>query len=189
LSPAYYRTKATYVLWMLRDMVGDSALSAALRGYYPALDEAGAGSKSSSSESGSSSPDSKFQKLLERASNRDLSWFFEDWVSADKGLPDLAIDGVFPETATAGNTLVAVDISNSGYASAEVPVTVSAAGPPVTHRVIVPSHSKATVRILVLGKPTQVQVNDGSVPETRATVHIRSLAGAESSSQQPATPQ
>jgi hypothetical protein len=174
-SPAYYRTKAAYALWMLRDMVGDSALSTALRGYYAAGDSA---------SDNSDSPDSKFEKLLEHASNRDLSWFFEDWVNADKGLPDLAIDGVFPEAAEAGNTLVAVDIANSGYASAEVPVTVNAAGPPVTHRVMVPSRSKATIRILVQGKPTQVQVNDGSVPETEATVHIRTLGAADSSSQQ-----
>jgi hypothetical protein len=188
-SPAYYRTKAAYVLWMLRDMVGDSALATALRGYDSALDQQVAGSSSSKLDNSTAGPDSRFEKLLERASNRDLSWFFQDWVNADKGLPDLAIDGVFPETAAAGNTLVAVDVTNSGYASAEVPVTVSSAGLPVTHRLIVPSRSKATVRILVVGKPTQVQVNDGSVPETGATVHIRTLAGAESSSQRsPDTP-
>ncbi len=31
----YYRTKAAYVLWMLRDLAGDTALSAALRAYSP----------------------------------------------------------------------------------------------------------------------------------------------------------
>jgi hypothetical protein len=31
------------------------------------------------------------------------------------------------------------------------------------------------VRILVLGKPTEVQVNDGSVPETQASVHFNRL--------------
>jgi hypothetical protein len=175
-APAYYRTKAAYVLWMLRDMVGDEALSKGLREYYSALD---AGKPAS------------FEKLVEGASNKDLKWFFADWVDADKGLPDLAIDGVFPEAAQAGNTLVAVDVANSGYASAEVPVTVSTyAGPAATHRLIVPGRGKATVRILVLGRPTQVQVNDGSVPETEATVHIRSLvAGESTSTQQPDSPQ
>ena len=33
ISPVYYRTKATYVFWMLRDLAGDAALSAALRAY------------------------------------------------------------------------------------------------------------------------------------------------------------
>lgn len=171
-SPAYYRTKAAYLLWMLRDMVGDSALSAALRGYYAA-------------DNGVAAPESRFEKLLERASNRDLSWFFQDWVNADKGLPDLTIDGVFPEAAAAGNTLVAVDVSNAGYAGAEVSVTVSGMGGSVSKRVLIPGRGKTTVRILLIGKPAQVQVNDGSVPETGATVHIRSLTGADSSSQQP----
>ena len=40
ISPVYYRTKATYVFWMLRDLVGDPALSAALRAYDPAQDAA-----------------------------------------------------------------------------------------------------------------------------------------------------
>lgn len=180
-SPAYYRTKAAYVLWMLRDLVGDSALAAALRGYDQALNEPAAGNNSDST-------DSRFEKLLERASNKDLSWFFQDWVNADKGLPDLAIDGVFPEAAEAGNTLVAVNISNAGYAGAEVSVTVSGMGGTVSKRAMVPGRGKTTVRILLIGRPAQVQVNDGSVPETGATVHIRTLDAAGSSSQQPTEP-
>jgi hypothetical protein len=183
-SPAYYRTKAAYVLWMLRDMVGDNALSTALRGYDAAPNETKVGSSSSTLDISSAGPDSRFEKLLEHASKRDLSWFFADWVDADKGLPDLAIDGVFPEAAEAGNTLVAVDVTNSGYASAEVPVTVSGMGGSVSKRVMVPGRGKITVRILLIGRPAQVQVNDGSVPETGATVHIRTLDGAASSSQQ-----
>ena len=40
ISPVYYRTKAAYVFWMLRDIVGDATLSAALRAYDPAKDTA-----------------------------------------------------------------------------------------------------------------------------------------------------
>ncbi len=40
ISPVYYRTKATYIFWMLRDLVGDAALSAALRAYNPAAEAA-----------------------------------------------------------------------------------------------------------------------------------------------------
>ena len=40
ISPIYYRTKATYVFWMLRDVAGDAALSAALRAYDPAPTQA-----------------------------------------------------------------------------------------------------------------------------------------------------
>ena len=41
IAPVYYRTKAAYVFWMLRDLAGDPALSAALRAYDPAADAAG----------------------------------------------------------------------------------------------------------------------------------------------------
>jgi hypothetical protein len=167
-SPAYYRTKATYVFWMLRDLAGDAPLSAALRAYDPAADV----SKGYLHDQGPGT----FEKLLTQASNpRDLSWFFADWVDADKGLPDLSIGNVFPAHAQAGNWLVAVNISNAGYATAEVPISVRSDTSSVTQRVKVPGHGKAVQRILILDKPTQVQINDGTVPETQATVHIKKM--------------
>jgi hypothetical protein len=182
ISPIYYRTKATYAFWMLRDVAGDTALSAALRAYDPVADanhgylrDHGPGT---------------FEKLLEQASvRRDLSWFFADWVDADKGLPDLAIDSVFPSAAAAGNWLVAVNISNSGYASAEVPVTVRSDTNSVTQRVVVAGRSKAIQRLLILGKPVAVQINDGTVPETQASVHINHLDGSGDNAQAPNQPQ
>ena len=180
IAPIYYRTKATYVFWMLRDLAGDATLSAALRAYDPAADinlgylrDRGPGT---------------FEKILGQASvRRDLAWFFADWVDADKGLPDLTIDSVFPSAAQAGNYLVAVNISNSGYASAEVPVTVRSLTNSVTQRVVVPGRSKAIQRLLILGRPTEVQVNDGTVPETEASVHVTRLDGA-GDNPPPATP-
>ena len=166
VSPAFYRTKATYVLWMLRDVAGDSTLSAALRAYNPAVDF------------GKDAGRSSFETLLEQAGvRRDLSWFFSDWVDADEGLPDIAIEGAFPTPASAGNWLVAVNLVNSGYASAEVPVTVRSDSATVTQRVRVPAHGKAVQRILIQGKPAEVQVNDGTIPETQATVHLLKLEG------------
>ncbi len=41
-----------------------------------------------------------------------------------------------------------------------------------TQRVRIPAHGKVVQRILIHGKPTEVQVNDGTVPEIQATVHI-----------------
>jgi len=166
-SPIYYRTKATYVFWMLRDLAGDETLSAALRAYDPSAE-----SKGYLHDHGTGT----FEKLLKQAGfSGDLSWFFADWVDADKGLPDLSIDTVFPARAEAGNWLVAVNISNAGYAAAEVPVTVRSDASSVTQRVKVPAHGKAVQRILILGKPTQAQVNDGTVPETQASIHIKKL--------------
>ncbi|MGD0740423.1 MAG: hypothetical protein ABR957_12560 [Terracidiphilus sp.] len=191
ISPVYYRTKATYVFWMLRDLVGDPALSAALRAYDPAQDAA----RGLGPDSGSGS----FKKLLEQAGlRRDLSWFFADWVDADKGLPDITIDNVFftsvenaahtPSSSDsnaepeANGWIVTVDLANSGYAAAEVPVTVRNPDTSVTQRVLVPARGKATQRILIQGRPTEVQANDGTVPETEASVHIRRLTGANGDS-------
>ncbi len=168
ISPIYYRTKATYVLWMLRDLAGDDALSAALRAYNPAADA----SKGYGRDQGIGN----FEKLVEQSTiSHNLGWFFADWVDADKGLPDLSIAKVYTEPAKAGNTLVAVTISNVGYASAEVPVTVSTTGTSVTDRVLVPARGQIVQRILILGTPTQVQVNDGTVPEVEASEHLTTI--------------
>lgn len=166
ISPVYYRTKAAYVLWMLRDLVGDPALSAALCAYRPAV--------------GKPTARGAFEKLLEETENHpDLGWFFADWVDADKGLPDVSIQGVFPTSASAGNWLVAVNIANAGYAAAELPVTVRSGvggnARSVTQRLRVPARGRVNGHILIQGKPTEVQVNDGTVPEVQASVHITRL--------------
>ena len=196
ISPVYYRTKATYVFWMLRDLAGDAALSAAFRAYSPTEDAARG--------LGSNAHTDYFEKLIEQAAansgessslgpspepRRDLSWFFSDWVNADKGLPDIAIDSVFPSHTEGDNWLVAVNLSNSGYAAAEIPVTISNPQTSVTQRVIVPARGKVTQRILMRGRPTQVQANDGTVPETEASIHVRTLddAGGDSSPSPPPT--
>jgi hypothetical protein len=180
ISPVYYRTKAAYVLWMLRDVAGDDTLSAALRAYDPAQDYARDIGRCS------------FERLLEQAgTRRDLGWFFADWVDADKGLPDLAIDSVFPSTPTPGSWLVTVNVSNNGYASAEVPVIVRSLNASVTQRIIIPARGKAVLRFLTLNKPSEVQLNDGTVPETQASIHIIRLGEPQatpSSSSQPSLP-
>jgi hypothetical protein len=145
-------------------LAGDTALSAALRAYLPAED---------------ASPE-YFEHLLERASGKNLRWFFDSWVYQDRGLPDLSIAGVFPaHGAGAGRYIVAVDVSNDGYADVEVPVTVRALNSSVTERVQVLGRSKATHRFLIDGPPTEVVVNDGSIPEVQASVHQQTLTMAE----------
>jgi hypothetical protein len=161
ISPVYYRTKAAYVFWMLRDLVGDSTLSAALRAYDPAKDSA---------------PDS-FENLIEQAGQRRaLKWFFTDWVYADKGLPDLAIESVFPTPASVpGSYLVAVNLANNGYAQVEAPVQVISGAASVTQHVLLAARSKSVQRILIQGVPTEVRLNDGVIPETQATIHSKTL--------------
>ncbi|MDE3200809.1 MAG: hypothetical protein KGN79_07795 [Acidobacteriota bacterium] len=164
IDPIYYRTKAAYVYWMLRDMVGDDALSAMLRDYQP--------------QAGESSSATLIKLLRGAGVTRDISWFFDDWVDHDKGLPDLSIAEVFPHPAQSGSVLVAVNVNNTGYAACEVPVTVHTAKGLQAERVFIPARSHAVRRILVLGQPTEVQVNDGTVPEIEASVHKTTIGGA-----------
>jgi hypothetical protein len=163
-DPVYYRTKGTYVLWMLRELVGEKPLAAALRGYDPAQDSAG--------DEGSD----YFEKLIEKACGKDLKWFFDDWVYHDAGLPDLSIAGVFPsKTSVPGQYLVAVDVANDGYATADVPVTVRSQGATVTERMRIAPRSREVHRMLVQGSPVEVIVNDGTVPEVQDTVHRQAV--------------
>jgi hypothetical protein len=161
ISPVYYRTKAAYVFWMLRDLVSDATLSAALRAYDPAKD---------------STPDA-FQKLIEQAGQRkNLAWFFNDWVYKDKGLPDLSIESVFPSPASVqGSYLVAVNLANNGYAAVEAPVQVISRDTSVTQRVVLAGRSKSVQRILLQGVPIEVRLNDGTIPETQVTIHSKTL--------------
>jgi hypothetical protein len=159
-DPVYYRTKATYVFWMLRDLVGDNALARALHAYQPGSDTAGTG----------------FEQVLAQASGKDLKWFFDDWVYHDRGLPDLSIAGVFPNKASVpGSYIVAVDVANSGTAEAQVPVSVSSGTATVTEMLRIPAKSKVSHRFVLQGQPVEVAVNDGTVPEVEASVHKQTL--------------
>jgi len=192
IAPIYYRTKAAYIFWMLRDLASDDALSAALHAYVEGTPEV---RQTSSNRPGGNAALSLAGLLKQAGATRDLSWFFSDWVDADKGLPDLTIDSVFPNAAQAGTYLVAVNVTNAGYAAAYVPVTVRTAKNYVTERVLVPARGRAVERLVVMGAPTQVQVNDGTIPETQASVHVTDITspskpdaafGSSSSSLQPA---
>jgi hypothetical protein len=81
-----------------------------------------------------------------------------------------------------------VSVANSGYATAEVPVIVRSATAIATKRLRIPARDKAVQRILVQGKPTEVQVNDGTVPETQASIHVTQLEDAPATSQTPVQP-
>ena len=160
VSPVYYRTKATYVLWMLREIVGDKNLQTALQDYNPTRD---------------SEPD-YFERLLNQASGRDLGWFFSNWVDQDRGLPDLSIGGVFPSPAAHEQILVAIDIVNDGYAEATVPVTVRGAGDAATTAwVRIPARATVTHRMLCQENPAEIDLNDGSIPEVQDSIHRKIL--------------
>jgi aminopeptidase N len=147
---SYYRSKAAYVWWMLRDMVGESALKQAIRAYKPEEDK-----------------DPKYvEKLVEAASKKDLGWFFEDWVHHDRGLPDFHVQSVHLWKNEKGAHMLTVTIENLGNAGAEVSFTVHFADGEVARRLEVRAKSAATTRVEVPGVPTELVINDGSVPES-----------------------
>ncbi len=165
-TDVFLRFKAAAVLWQLRDIVGQDLLRQSIANYRhslelnPKLDR---------------DPEA-FEKSLEKTCARDLHWFFDDWVDHDRSLPDLSIASVDPrpiltKAGVSGGYLVAVDVRNDGYAAAEVPVTIRAGDVSATARVRVGGRSTGSVRIVFEGIPETVQVNDGTVPELRASTH------------------
>ncbi len=153
---SYYRSKAAYVWWMLRDMLGDDALKQAIRKYRAEDDQ-----------------DSKYmEQLVVAAGKRDLGWFFDDWVYHDRGLPDFRVLAAHPWKGAKGTQIVTVTIENLGGAGAEVPFTIRFAGGEITRRIEVRAKSTATTRVEVLGTAAGVVVNDGSVPESDLTNNV-----------------
>ena len=149
----YYRSKAAYVWWMLRDMVGDQALKQAI-GKYRAGDD--------------NNP-KYVEELVEAAAKRDLGWFFEDWVYQDRGLPDFHVQSAHPWQTEKGVKFITVTLENLGNAGTEVPFTILFEGGEITKRIEVRANSTATTRVELRGAPTEIRVNDGSVPESDLT--------------------
>jgi hypothetical protein len=145
------RGKGSFVLWMLRDMLGDAVLHKALAAYRSTDDVSTA----------------YLQGLLEEGRKRDLEWFFDDWVYRDRGLPDFRIESLYARPMLDKSnklSLVTVTVENRGGAGAEVPVTVQSATGERTLRVLVPAHQKISGRLQLPEPPTRAVVNDGSVP-------------------------
>lgn len=146
----FYRSKAMFVWWMLRDMIGDDALKKALASYQPEQDNDPA----------------YVEQLLAAQSKRNLQWFFDDWVYADRGLPDFHVESAYARAGVGGLYFVSVSIENLGNAGAEVPVVLRTEMGEVTRRLEVRAQSKTSIRFEIPSKPEQIVINDGSVPES-----------------------
>ena len=156
---AYYRSKAAYVWWMLRDLVGAEALKTVIAKY----------------RAGDDTEPKYVEKLVSTGSKRDLAWFFDDWVYHDRGLPDFKVQSAHPWTTEKGVHFVTVTLENSGKAGAEVPFTVSYDGGEISTRLEVRANSTATTRVEVPGTPTRISVNDGSVPESDLSNNVSTI--------------
>ena len=146
----FYRSKAMYVWWMLRDMVGEAGLKKALAAYRADQDKEPA----------------YVQHLIEAQTKRDLEWFFDDWVYRDRSLPDFHVESVYPRQTVNGEYVVTVTVENLGDAGAEVPVMLRMEGSELRNRLEVRAKSKAVLRFEADSTPQEVIVNDGSVPES-----------------------
>ncbi len=145
-----YRSKAMYVWWMLRDMVGEQALKKAFAAYRPEQDK----------------EPSYMPRLIQSQTQRDLGWFFDDWVYRDRGLPDFKVESAFSRKTATDSYILTVTVDNLGSAGAEVPLTVKFAGGEIERRLQVRAKSKAVIRVETSAEPHEIVVNDGSVPES-----------------------
>src|SRR5207245_11738728 len=149
-SEEFYRSKAMYVWWMLRDIAREEALKKALANYRPNQDK----------------EPSYVQHLIEAQPKRDLEWFFDDWVYRDRGLPDFRVESVYPRPTVGGGYVVTVTVENLGDAGAEVPVTLRMEGGEATRRLEVQARSKASIRVEAASTPRDIVAHDGSLPES-----------------------
>lgn len=157
---SYYRSKAAYVWWMLRDMIGDDAFRQVLKNYRPEEDR-----------------DPKYiEQLVAASSKRDLSWFFDDWVYHDRGLSDFRVLAAHPWKGDTGKQIVTVTIENLGSTGGEVPFTIRFGEGEISRRIEVRAKSTATTRVEIPGTATEVLVNDGSVPESELANNVFKIA-------------
>jgi hypothetical protein len=149
----FYRSKAMSVWWMLRDMIGDSALQKAIAAYRPEQDK----------------EPSYMPRLIAAQTQRDVEWFFDDWVYRDRGLPEFKVESAYSRKSMTNSFMLTVTVDNLGSAGAEVPILVKFAGGAATKRLEIRGKSKATIRIETPSVPQEITVNDGSVPESDTT--------------------
>jgi len=153
ISEEMYRSKAMYVWWMLRDMVGEPAVKRAIAAYRPEQDK----------------EPSYMPHLIEAQTQRDLEWFFDDWVYRDRGLPDFKVESVFSRKTMTGTFMITITLDNLGTAAAEVPVIIKFVGGEMMRRLVVQAKNKTVIRVEVPAAPYEVVANDGSVPESDMT--------------------
>ena len=163
ISEELYRSKAMDVWWMLRDLIGESALKKALADYRPEQDK----------------EPSYMQKLIAAQTQRDLAWFFDDWVYRDRGLPEFKVESAFSRKTPNNAYILAVTVDNLGSAGAEVPVIIRFLGGEVRKRLEVRAKDKATIRVETPAAAQEIVVNDGSVPESNPGNNIVKVEAAK----------
>jgi hypothetical protein len=158
----FYRSKAMYVWWMLRDMIGEAALKKSLANYHQDQDK----------------EPSYLQRILETQSKRDLESFFDEWLYRDRGLPDFKVDSAVQRETLSGGSVVTVTVVNLGDAGAEVPITLHMEGGDSMKRLHVNAKSNASIRMEAVSQLREIVVNDGSVPESDMSNNVFKIDAA-----------
>jgi len=83
---------------MLRDMLGDQALKKAFASYHPADDK----------------EPSYMPRSIQAQTQRDLEWFFDDWVYRDRGLPDFKVASAFTRKTLPEGYMLTITVENIG---------------------------------------------------------------------------
>src|SRR5438445_5579741 len=130
---------------MVSDIVGDDALKEAIRKYR--------------AEENNDKAPKYVEQLIETASKRDLSWFFDDWVYQDRGLPDFHVQSVHAWKTEKGVQFITVTLENLGNAGAEVPFTILFEGGEITKRIEVRAKATATTRVELPGEASEIRIN------------------------------
>jgi hypothetical protein len=159
----YVASKAMWVWWMLRDLLGGKDPGALLLGYDPSADK----------------EPSYMQRLIQAQTQRDLEWFFDDWVYRDRGLPDFKVASAFTRKMLPEGYMLTITVDNLGAAGAEVPLTVKFEGGEITKRLLVRGKSNGVIRIEVPKAPEEIVVNDGSVPESDLTNNVFKIEASD----------
>jgi hypothetical protein len=146
----YLQTKAMWVWWMLRDMMGEASFNVVLFSYQSLEDNDPA----------------YMPRLIASHTQHDWQWFFDDWVYHDRGLPDFKVGSAYAAVVPTKSFMLTITLDNLGTAGAEVPVTIKFTGGEVTKRIEVQAKSQSTFRVEMPAAPQEIQVNDGSVPES-----------------------
>ena len=86
-------------------------------------------------------------RLISAQTQRDLEWFFDDWVYRDHGLPDFKSRVRFSRKTLTDSFIVAVTVGQCGQRGRKFPVIVKFAKGEVMKRMEVRAKSKATIRL------------------------------------------
>jgi hypothetical protein len=160
----YLQSKAMWVWSMLRDMMGEASFNLALSSYRPSEDDG----------------PSYMPRLISAHTQRDLSWFFDDWLYHDHGLPNFKVQSAFASSASPNLFVLTITLENTGTAGAEVPVIIRMPKGETVTRIEVRAKSKATVRVETPAAPQEIVVNDGSVPESETKDNVFKVAPPQS---------